>query len=164
MEYVNSIYEYFHERKMPMFTQKDLQGMEQLRRVMQLYAGTLPEERAREVAAVYPRWTPGAVYGQGQYLTDGQDENGDPVLYRVVQGHTSQADWPPAKSPALYTCLSLDPGGYPVWSPPTGAQDAYNTGDTVSHKGALWRSRIDGNTTEPGSDDRWWEKVSKSDT
>lgn len=142
-----------------MFTKKDLQSMEQLRRVMQLFAGTLPEAQARTVAAVYPRWMPGTAYAAGQYLTDGEDGNGDPLLYRVEQGHTSQADWPPAETPALYTCLSLDSGGHPVWSPPTGAQDAYNTGDVVSHNGELWRSKIDGNTTEPGSDDRWWEKA-----
>lgn len=28
----------------------------------------------------------------------------------------------------------------------------------------LWMSRIDGNTTEPGTDPWWWESVSKLDT
>lgn len=147
-----------------MFTQKDLQIMEQLRRVLQLFAGTLPETQAREVAAVYPRYEVGRAYQAGQYITDGEDGNGDPLLYRVAQAHTSQADWPPAETPALYTCLSLDPDGYPVWSPPTGAQDSYGIGDMVSHNGRIWRSKINGNTTEPGSDDRWWEIVSDSDT
>lgn len=146
-----------------MFTQKDLQAMEQLRRALQLYAGTLPEAQAREVATVYPKYRVGVAYEAGQYITDGEDANGDPLLYKVVQDHTSQGDWPPADTPALYTCLSLDPGGHPIWAPPTGAQDAYNTGDIVSHNGQLWRSKIDGNTTEPGSDDRWWERVSESD-
>lgn len=147
-----------------MFTQKDLQAMEQLRRVLQLFAGTLPEAHAREVATVYPSYEAGAAYQAGQYITDGEDENGDPLLYKVVQDHTSQKDWPPAGTPALYTCLSLDPGGYPIWSQPTGAHDAYNTGDIVSHQGRPWWSKIDGNTTEPGTDDRWWEAVSESDT
>lgn len=147
-----------------MFTRKDLQGMEQLRRALQLYAGTLPEAQAREVATVYPRYEVGTAYQAGQYITAGEDANGDPLLYKVVQDHTSQEDWPPADTPALYTCLSLDPGGYPIWAPPTGAQDAYNTGDVVSHNGQLWRSKIDGNTTEPGTDDRWWEIVSDLDT
>lgn len=140
-----------------MFTQKDLQGMAQLRRALQLFAAMLPEDRAREVATVYPQYEAGVAYLVGQYITAGEDGNGDPLLYRVAQAHTSQADWPPAETPALYTCLSLDSGGYPIWSPPAGAQDAYHTGDTVSHKGQIWQSRIDGNTTEPGSDERWWE-------
>lgn len=141
-----------------------MQRAEQTISALRMYAGTLPEDKAREVAMVYPCYEVGVAYQAGQYITDGEDANGDPLLYRVEQAHTSQKDWPPADNPALYTCLSLDPGGYPIWSPPTGAQDAYNTGDVVSHKGQLWRSKINGNTTEPGSDDRWWEKVSKSDT
>lgn len=140
-----------------MFTAKDMQAVEQLRRALQMYAGTLPDEQAREVATVYPRWEPGKVYAKGEYITHDTDENGDRVLYKVAQGHTSQKDWPPADNPALYTCVSLTPGGYPIWSPPSGAQDAYNTGDIVSHNGQLWRSKIDGNTTEPGTDERWWE-------
>lgn len=140
-----------------MFTAKDMQAVEQLRRALQMYAGTLPEDQAREVASVYPHWEPGKAYLKDQYLTDGADKNGDPLLYKVAQSHTSAEEWPPAENPALYTCVSLTPGGYPIWSPPSGVQDAYNTGDVVSHNNQLWRSKIDGNTTEPGTDERWWE-------
>lgn len=140
-----------------MFTQKDMQAVEQVRRALQMFAGTLPEAQAREIATVYPHWEPGKVYLKDQYITDGTDKNGDPLLYKVAQGHTSQEEWPPADNPALYTCVSITPGGYPIWSQPSGAQDAYNTGDIVSHNGMLYKSKIDGNTTEPGTDDRWWE-------
>lgn len=139
-----------------MFARQDIIRMEQLRRAVQLFAGQLPEVQAREVASVYPEYKPGQIYKSGQYVTCGADSNGDPLLYKVAQNHTSQEDWPPADTPALYTCISLTPGGYPVWSPPTGAQDAYDNGDIVSHNGQLWRSKIDGNTTEPGTDERWW--------
>lgn len=140
-----------------MFTKRDLQGMEQLRRALQMYAGSLPEDKAREVAMVYPHWEPGKVYIKDQYLTHGTDANGDPMLYRVAQGHTSQEDWPPADNPALYTCVSLTPGGYPIWSQPTGAQDAYNTGDIVSHNGTLYQSKIDGNVWAPDNYPDGWE-------
>ncbi len=142
----------------------DIQRASQIISALRMYAGTLPEDKAREVATVYPRYEAGTSYRAGQYITDGEDANGDPLLYKVVQDHTSQEDWPPADNPALYTCLSLDPGGYPIWSQPTCAEDAYNTGDIVSRNGTLYKSKIDGNTTEPGTDDRWWETVSKSDT
>ena len=33
---------------------------------------------------------------------------GDPQLYKVVQEHTSQADWTPDSNPALYTPIGLD--------------------------------------------------------
>lgn len=140
-----------------MFSKTDLQAAEQLRRALQLYAGTLPEEQALEVAMVYPAYETGRAYAAGQYITHGTDANGDPKLYRVEQGHTSAAEWPPEEAPALYTRIGLSSSGWPVWSPPTGAQDAYNTGDIVSHRGTLYKSKIDGNTTEPGADDRWWE-------
>ena len=47
--------------------------------------------------------------------------------------------------------------GVEPWAAPTGAHDAPNIGDHRWHDGQVWRSLIDGNTTEPGSDLRWWE-------
>lgn len=136
-----------------------LQAAEQLRRAIQLFAQSLDDDAALEIATVYPVWQSGKVYAQGAILAHGEDAVGDPQLYRVVQGHASQADWLPADNPALYTPIGLTPGGYPIWSPPTGAHDAYKIGDTVSHQGKVYVSLIDGNTTEPGSDDRWWQLV-----
>ena len=134
-----------------------LQAAEQLRRALQIYANTLPEEQALEVAAVYPAWEAGRAYAVGEILSYGTNSVGDPQLYKVVQAHTSQEDWTPDSVPALYDAFGLDDEGYPVWSQPTGAHDAYNTGDIVSYNGTLYQSLIDGNTTVPGSDPRWWE-------
>ena len=134
-----------------------LQTAEQLRRALQIYANTLPEEQALEVAAVYPAWEAGRAYAVGEILSYGTNSVGDPQLYKVVQAHTSQEDWTPDSVPALYDAFGLDDDGYPVWSQPTGAHDAYNTGDIVSYNGTLYQSLIDGNTTVPGSDPRWWE-------
>lgn len=133
-----------------------LQAAEQFRRVVQIFAAQLTDKQAREVATVYPRWEPGVDYAQGDYLTHREDENGDPLLYKVAQTHTSAEEWAPADTPALYTCISLSDSGWPIWAPPTGAQDAYNIGDIVSHNGTQYQSKIDGNSTEPGTDDRWW--------
>ena len=44
-----------------------------------------------------------------------------------------------------------------TWTAPTGAHDAPNIGDHRWHEGQVWRSLIVGNTTVPGSDDRWWD-------
>ena len=59
--------------------------------------------------------------------------------------------------PSLFTAIGLDESGYPVWSAPTGAHDAYNTGDIVNYNGTLYESLIDGNITIPGSDGRYWK-------
>ena len=45
---------------------------------------------------------------------------------------------------------------WPDWVQPAGAHDAYGTGAKVTHSGKRWTSNIDGNTTEPGLDERWW--------
>ena len=140
-----------------MFTEKDMRMMSQIKRALQMTAANLPPAIAREVAMIYPEYQVGKKYAAGDYVTYGTDANGDPILYTVVQAHTSAAEWHPASTPSLYASVSLDASGRPVWAPPTGAHDAYNKGDVVSHKGTLWRSKIDGNTTEPGTDDRWWE-------
>lgn len=127
-----------------------LQAAEQMRRAIQLYAGTLPEEKALEIATIYPEWEAGKAYVVGDILSYGTNPVGDPQLYKVVQAHTSQADWTPDSVPALYDAFGLDASGYPLWSQPTGAHDAYNTGDIVSHNGKIWQSNTAGNVWEPG--------------
>ena len=135
------------------------QAAEQLRRALQLFAETLSEDKALEVPAVFPAYQVGRAYSQGEYLVYGVNALGDPQLYRVAQPHTSAAEWPPASTPALYTPLGLDGQGYPVWSRPTGAHDAYNKGDIVSYKGTLYRSLVDGNTWSPDTYPAGWEEV-----
>ncbi|NBI08659.1 hypothetical protein D1641_01315 [Colidextribacter sp. OB.20] len=140
-----------------MLTNSDLKAAEQLRRALQLFAETLPEAQAREVAAVYPAYQTGRAYKAGEYLTDGVDTNGDPLLYKVVQDHTSADEWPPEITPSLYTCVSLGTSDWPIWSQPTGAHDAYNAGDVVDRNGTLYKSKIDGNVWDPEQFPDYWE-------
>lgn len=126
-----------------------LQAAEQFRKVLQMFAASLDAEKAMVVATIYDPWAEGKTYAAGEYLTYGKNAVGDPQLYKVVQGHTAQADWKPDATPALYEAIGLDESGYPVWAQPTGAHDAYNTGDIVNYNGTLYRSLIDGNTYSP---------------
>ena len=122
-----------------------------------MFAATLTEEQALEVAAVYPTWEAGRVYAVGDILQHGVNSVGDPQLYKVVQAHTSQEDWTPDITASLYDAFGLDDEGYPVWSQPTGAHDAYNTGDVVNYNGTLYKSLIDGNTWAPDAYPAGWE-------
>lgn len=126
-----------------------MQAAEQLRKALQMFAASLTDEQAMEVVAVYDPWKLGKAYTVGEFLTYGVNGAGDPQLYKVVQAHTSQADWRPDATPALYVAIGLDEQGYPVWSQPTGAHDAYNKGDIVNYNGALYQSLIDGNVYSP---------------
>ena len=134
-----------------------LQAAEQFRRALQMFAQTLTDEQALEISTVYPAWEAGKAYAQGDIITYGVNDVGDPHLYRVVQAHTSQADWIPSGTNALYTPIGLTDDGYPVWSQPTGAHDAYNKGDIVDYNGTLYKSTIDGNVWAPDAYPGGWE-------
>ena len=53
----------------------------------------------------------------------------------------------------------VEEGGAPEWVQPTGATDAYQTGDTVTFEGAEYTSLIDGNTWSPTAYPQGWEKI-----
>lgn len=134
-----------------------LQAAEQLRRALQLFAASLPEEQALEVATVCPAWAAGTAYKVGDIVSYGTNNLGDPHLYKIVQAHTSQADWLPDATPALYEAFGLNAEGYPLWAQPSGAHDAYNAGDIVDYQGTLYRSLIDGNVWAPDVYPAGWE-------
>lgn len=134
-----------------------LQAAEQLRRAMQMFAQTLTENEALEIATVYPAYEVGKSYKANEFISYGVNDVGDPQLYKVVQAHTSQEDWKPDITPALYTPIGLTKEGYPVWSKPTGAHDAYSIGDIVDYNGTLYKSLIDGNVYSPDEYPAGWE-------
>lgn len=137
----------------------NLQAAEQFRKAMQIFAQSLTDEQAMEVANVFPTYKVGQAYKENEMLTYGTNNVGDPQLYRVVQAHTSQADWTPDATPALYAPIGLNDAGYPVWSQPTGAHDAYNAGDIVDYNSTLYKSLIDGNVYSPEAYPQGWEVV-----
>ena len=115
-----------------------------------MFAATLTEEQALEIATVYPAWEAGRSYAVGDIISYGANSAGDPQLYKVVQAHTSQDNWRPgAGTESLYDAFGLDDGGYPIWSQPSGAHDAYNAGDIVNYNGTLYQSTINGNVWSP---------------
>jgi chitodextrinase len=136
-----------------------LQIAEQFRRALQMFAASLDDEKAMEVATIYDPWKEGKAYAVGEFFTYGENAVGDPQLYKVNQAHVSQFDWLPDLNPALYTPIGLDEKGYPIWSQPTGAHDAYNTGDIVDYNGTLYKSLVDGNVYAPDSYPAGWEVV-----
>ena len=136
-----------------------MQAAEQFRKALQMFAASLTDDQAMEVATVFDPWQPGKAYAAGEFLTYGENSVGDPHLYKVVQAHTSQAEWKPDSVASLYTAIGLDESGYPVWAQPTGAHDAYNAGDGVNYNGVLYRSLIDGNVNSPEAYPAGWEIV-----
>ena len=103
---------------------------------------SLTDEDALQAVELYPAWQAGTAYTVDERIRYNS------ILYRCVQAHTSQADWTPDATPALWTVVSLDE--WPEWRQPTGAQDAYRVGDKVSHNDKHWINTLDYNTYEPG--------------
>lgn len=113
---------------------------------MHLAAESLSDEAALETPELFPAWKADTAYTADRRVRYGGK------LYKCVQAHTSQADWEPDRTPALWTEVA-EPGVIPVWKQPTGAQDAYNTGDKVHYPdadGAVWVSTVDDNVWVPG--------------
>lgn len=106
------------------------------------------DEFALQTMDMFPYWRTGLTITQDD-ITNGKHRyqyNGK--LYRCVQAHTTQADWTPDKTPALWVEVSLDE--FPEWKQPAGAHDAYKKGDKVTHNGKKWSSDVDVNVWEPG--------------
>ena len=94
--------------------------------------------------AIYPEWDfNGYDYFAGERVT----YNGE--YYRCIQNHKSQADWTPDTAVSLWVKIANPSQEYPEWVQPTGAHDAYNKGDKVSHNDKHWISDIDANVYEP---------------
>lgn len=140
-----------------------LQAAEQLRRALQMFAAMLTEDQALEIATVYPVWEANHAYQVGDIISYGANSVGDPQLYKVVQAHTSQADWTPDATPALYDAFGLDESGYPLWTQPSGAHDAYNQGDIVNYNGDLYESLMDGNVWSPDVYPAGWQAVESTE-
>ena len=106
---------------------------------------SLPDEDALEAVELFPAWAAGTAYAVDQRIRYGEK------LYRCVQAHTAQIGWKPDKTPALWTEVAK-PGEIPVWRQPTGAQDAYMTGDKVHYPdadGPVYVSITDNNIWAP---------------
>ena len=134
-----------------------IEQAEAIREAMDIAGANLTDEKALECVRLYRHYEVGKAYKTGEFFTYGVNGVGDPQLYKVVSDHTSQADWKPDKSPALYTVICLDDSGYPIWAQPTGAHDAYNTGDIVNYNGVLYESLIDGNVYSPDAYPAGWK-------
>lgn len=107
-------------------------------------SGQIDEVTASEHTSVFSAWEPNVAYSVGNLRAY------DEKLYKCVQAHTSQADWTPDVTPALWAKAGDPAEEWPEWSQPIGAQDAYMSGDKVSHNGKHWISSVNANVWEPG--------------
>ena len=123
----------------------------QLREIIEKASVNLSDEDALSAVELFPTWEAGKAYeANARVLFNGK-------LYKVNQSHTSQDDWTPEATPALFSEVAM-PNEIPEWKQPQGAQDAYNKGDRVRFNGAVYESLIDGNVWSPADYPQGWEQ------
>lgn len=147
-----------------MIDTKQIQAMAELRRALQIFAATLHdnEETAMQIASIYPVWAADKQYKANDVISYGKNSVGDPQLYLVLQAHKSQSDWLPDATASLYKKMGISESGYPIWTQPIGAVDAYNIGDIVSYNGKLYKSIINANVWAPDVYPAGWEEYTES--
>ena len=111
------------------------------------------DEQALKASALYPKWKVGIAYQKDERVLYND------ILYKVLTGHTSQADWTPDAAPSLFAKVLIpDKNVIPEWEQPE-STNPYGKGDKVTHNGKTWRSTIDGNVWEPGV--YGWEEITE---
>ena len=126
-----------------------LEAAQKLRAAMDIAGAKLDDATALDAMALYLLWKTDVAYAIGQRVRYGDK------LYKCVQAHTSQGDWMPSATPALWVRVSVEE--WPEWVQPTGAHDAYAKGDKVTYKGKRYISLIDSNIYSPDAYPAGWE-------
>lgn len=128
---------------------KDLQ-MKQV----QATATAFDDTTALDNKLVYPFWEAGIeVKLDKKYL---YVMNGN--LYKVLQPHTTQSDWTPDITPALWKVVQVE-GVIADFVQPTGAHDAYMKGEKVKFNSSIYESIIDNNVYSPTAYSQGWKKL-----
>ena len=119
-----------------------------LRSIILKATTSLSDDDALEAVELFPHYDVDIQYKKDDRFL--WTDNGK--LYKVLQDHTSAAEWKPDISPSLY--VEVTPSGViPVWRQPQSAVDAYMTGDKVHYpdeNGPVYISIVDNNVWEPG--------------
>lgn len=135
----------------------------EIKSALQLTVADLPESEQVNYVSLYPAWkVPEQVYNQADSQTGMADiRQWKDTLYRCIQSHITQLDWPPDLVPALWVKVNA-PDVIPVWKQPTGAHDAYMTGEKVHFptlSDPVYKSKIDYNVWSPTAYPQGWEKL-----
>lgn len=109
------------------------------------------DEQALAAPSLYPAWRAGVEYKVGTRILYND------ILYKVLQDHTSQADWTPDAAPSLFAKVLIpDANVIPEWEQPD-STNPYMKDDKVTHDGKTWISTVDNNVWKPG--EYGWEVI-----
>lgn len=115
---------------------------------------SLSDGAAIKIADYFPDWS-----GEGHQYSVGDRVEYDGELYKVIQAHTSQADWDPKSAPSLFAKVLTSQTGEPLpWVQPD-STNPYMRGDQVTWKGKVYESMIDNNVWSPTDYPDGWKEI-----
>lgn len=112
------------------------------------------DDQALIMRYLYPEWSGESVSYKKNDRFMYQDK-----FYKVLQNHTSQADWTPDTASSLYVEIANPAEEWPEFKQPTGAHDAYAKDAKVTFEGKHYKSLIDANVYSPTAYPQGWELV-----
>ena len=134
--------------------QQDVAINEMQIKQVQITAQTFDDATALDNKLVYPLWEAGIeVELDKKYLYVMNT-----TLYKVLQAHTTQANWTPDITPALWKVVQPE-GVIPDFVQPTGVHDAYMIGEKVKFNGSIYESLIDNNVYSPTAHPQGWKEL-----
>lgn len=116
-----------------------------LRATIEELATNLTDNDALEAKELFSIWIVGKEYSVGDRVRYND------TLYKVLQAHTSQADWTPTNAPSLFAEILPGQDGTDIgeWVQPD-STNPYQIGDKVIHNGIIYECTVANNVWEPG--------------
>ena len=137
----------------PLTKEEQLENQRNL--ALTFFAETLSDAQALQVPMLFDEFDGnGVAYEVGKRIV----YNG--VLYKVIQAHTSQAEWTPIAAPSLFAKVineTID-GSIPEFEQPD-STNPYMKGDRVIFNGKVYESLIDNNVYSPSDYPAGWKEI-----
>lgn len=139
----------------PLTKEEQLENQKKL--ALTFFAETLTDAQALQVPMLFEEFD-----GNGVAYEVGKRVLYNDTLYKVIQAHTSQAEWTPAAAPSLFAKVineTID-GSIPKFEQPD-STNPYMKGDKVLFNGKVYESLIDNNVWSPTTYPSGWKEITE---
>lgn len=137
----------------PLTKEEQLENQRNL--ALTFFAETLSDAQALQVPMLFEEFD-----GNGVAYEVGKRVLYNDILYKVIQAHTSQAEWTPVAAPSLFAKVineTVD-GSIPKFEQPD-STNPYMKGDKVIFNEKVYESLIDNNVYSPEAYPAGWKEV-----
>lgn len=138
-------------------TTKDVENIKETTNKLISYSSLTDSEKTELVADIND-------WEVGELVKIGDKRKVGAIAYECIQEHTTQSDWVPSNTPALWKIFvpqktSSGEEVVPEFKQPTGAHDTYKIGDKVIFEGKVYESLIDNNAYSPSDYPQGWKLI-----